>query len=234
MADDFLQLEGFSCDLKDTISIIFCESASHMWVPYEFIGSSMTTRIFLYGEHSPGTRSLVATEEWTITMCMNDRAGVKNWSILASICKHMITPVLIVISPDVTVPLSFMNHMGNETTMLVYRWLSDIANAGVPAKTLFFPLQIQASQIVAAQRSMWKGMPLRTSDSNLPLIIQETRPQGLCVVSSVMDGGVATVSWYRPRDSDIIVAKERQNSLTLWLSIISDRVLSLLKNENVN
>jgi hypothetical protein len=95
---------------------------------------------------------------------------------------------------------------------------------------VFYPLQIQAAQIVIAQRSLWKGMPLRTGDVNLPLIVQETRPQGLCLVSSMLDGGVITVSWYRPKDSDTLVKKERQDSLALWLSVISDRVVGLLKN----
>jgi hypothetical protein len=163
-------------------------------------------------------------------MCMTGAAGNKNWSILASMCKHMTPPVLIVAAPDVTVPLSFMAHIGDSTTMLVYRWLSDLGNIGVPAQSIFFPLQIQAAQIVLAQRSMWKGMPLRTGDVNLPLIVQETRPQGLCLVSSIVEGGVVTISWYRPRDSDNLVIKERQHSLAMWLSVVSDRIAAFLKN----
>jgi hypothetical protein len=144
--------------------------------------------------------------------------------------RHMVPSILIVIAPDVTVPLTFMPHMGESTTMLVYRWLSDIGNIGVPAQSIYFPLQIQASQIVIAQRSMWKGMPLRTGDVNLPLIVQETRPQGLCLVSSIIDGGVVTVSWYRPKDSDNLVMKERRDSLAMWLNVISDRIVMFLKN----
>jgi hypothetical protein len=229
MADDFLQLEGFAGNIKDSVSIIFCDNASSMWVPHEFINGEIVTRIFLYSEHSPGTRALLVTEPWSMILCMSGQAGVKNWSILASMCKHMIPSLLIVVAPDVTVPLAFMGHLSSETTMLVYRWISDLGNIGVPASTVFFPLQIQAGQIVIAQRSLWKGMPLRTGDINLPLIVQETRPQGLCLVSSIVEGGIVNVSWYRPRDSDILVAKERQDSLAMWLSVISDRVVSLLK-----
>jgi hypothetical protein len=228
MTDDFLQLEGFNGNIKDSISIIFCDNASNMWLPHEFMNTNeLLTKILLYNEHSPATRSVLATEAWSMTMCMN--GANKNWSILASMCRHMIPSLLIVVAPDVTVPLSFIGHMPTETTMLVYRWLSDINNIGVPAHTIFYPLQIQASQIIVAQRSMWKGMPLRTGDVNLPLIVQETRPQSLCLVSSILDGGIVTISWYRPKDSDTLVLKERQNSLALWLSVITDRVVGLLK-----
>lgn len=231
MSDDYVQLEGFYGNIKDTISVIFCDSANNMWIPHEFInGGEMITKIFLFGEHSHATRGIIATEQWSMIMCMSGVAGHKNWSILASMCKHMVSPLLIVVAPDVAVPLTFLTHMGNETTMLVYRWLSDLGNIGVPAQSIFYPLQIQSTQIIIAQRSMWKGMPLRTSDANLPLIVQETRPQGLCLVSSVLDGGVVTISWYRPKDSDLIVVKERQDSLGMWLSVISDRIVSLLKN----
>jgi hypothetical protein len=231
MSNDYVQLEGFYGNIKDTVSVIFCDSSSSMWIPHEFINSGeITTKVFLFGEHSNATRSVIASEPWSMIMCMNGIAGQKNWSILASMCKHMVPPLLIVITPDVTVPISFLSYIGNETTMLVYRWLSDLGNIGVPAHSIFFPLQIQASQISAAQRSMWKGMPLRTSDGNLPLIVQETRPQGLCLVCSVLNGGIVTISWYRPKDSDLIVIKERQDSLAMWLSVISDRIVTLLKN----
>lgn len=230
MADDYLQLEGFTGNIKDSISIVFCDSASNMWIPHEFINGDMTTKVLLFGEHSPATRSIIASEQWSMILCMTGAAGTKNWSILASMLRHMTAPILIITAPDITVPLSFLPHLGNETTLLVYRWLSDIGNIGVPAQSVFYPLQIQAAQIVIAQRSLWKGMPLRTGDVNLPLIVQETRPQGLCLVSSMLDGGVITVSWYRPKDSDSLVKKERQDSLALWLSVISDRVVGLLKN----
>lgn len=229
MADDFLRLEGFSGNIKDTVSIIFCDSASNMWMPHEFINGDIVTRILLYSEHSPATRGLLATEQWSMTMCMTGVAGTKNWSILASMCRHMIQPLLIVVAPDVTVPLTFMGHIGSETTMLVYRWISDLGNIGVPASSVFFPIQIQANQIIMAQRSLWKGMSLRTSDVNLPLIVQETRPQGLCLVSSVVENGIVTISWYRPHDSDILVVKERRDSLAMWLTAISERIVSLLK-----
>ena len=227
MADDYLRLEGFSGSIKDSVSIIFCDTAAHMFVPYEFINGDVNTRILLFSEHSAATRALIATETWSMTMCMGGSS--KNWSILASMLRHMVAPILLVVAPDVTVPLSFMGHIGAETTMLVYRWLSDLGNIGVPAQSIFFPVNIQATQIVAAQRSMWKGMPLRTSDANLPLIVQETRPQGLCLVSSIVDGGVVTVSWYRTIDSDSIVAKERQHSVAMWLSAVSDRATAFLK-----
>ena len=229
MADDFLQLEGFSSNIKDSVSIVFCDNASHMWIPHEFINGEIVTRILLYGEHTPGTRGIIATDTWTMVLCMIGIANHKNWSILASMCRHMVTPILIVVAPDITVPLAFMGHIGSETTMLVYRWLSDINNIGVPASTVFFPLQIQAGQIVTAQRILWKGMPLRTGDVNLQMIVQETRPQGLSLVSSIVEGGIVNISWYRPGDSDSIVIKERQESLVTWLSAISDRVVSILK-----
>jgi len=230
MADDFLQLEGFAGNIKDSVSIIFCDSASTMWIPHEFINGEIVTKVLLFSEHSPATRSVIATESWTMIMCMTGVAGTKNWSILASMIRHMIAPIMIAVAPDVTVPLSFMAHMGEHTTMLVYRWLSDIGNIGVPAQSVFYPLQIQASQIIIAQRSLWKGMPLRTGDINLPLIVQETRPQSLCLISSIIEGGVVTVSWYRPKDSDALVMKERRYSLAMWLSVISDRLVSFLKN----
>jgi len=229
MADDYLQLEGFSSNIKDSVSIIFCDNASNMWLPHEFINGEIVTRILLYGEHTPGSRGLIASESWTLTMCMIGLSGNKNWSILASMCRHMIAPLLIVVAPDVTVPLAFMGHIGSETTMLVYRWISDINNIGVPASSVFFPLQIQAAQIMTAQRSLWKGMPLRTGDVNLPMIVQETRPQGLSLVSSIVDGGIVNISWYRPGDSDSLVLKERQASLSMWLSAVGDRVVAILK-----
>ena len=228
MADDYLRLEGFSGSIKDGVSIIFCDTAAHMFIPYEFINGELATRILLFSEHSMATRALIATEPWSMTMCMS--GSTKNWSILASMLRHMSAPILLAVAPDVTVPLTFMAHMGSETTMLVYRWLSDLGSIGVPAQSIFYPVNIQAAQIVAAQRSMWKGMPLRTSDANLPLIVQETRPQGLCLVSSIVDGGVVTVSWYRAIDSDSIMVKDRQHSVALWLSAVSDRASALLKN----
>ena len=61
---DELQLEGFGSDITNTCSLVLCENATDLWIPYEFIGSEATTRILLVGEHSSGTRGLVAGENW--------------------------------------------------------------------------------------------------------------------------------------------------------------------------
>lgn len=226
MSGDYVQLEGFNGNITNSISVIFCESSASMWIPHEFLNSGMVTRVLLYGEHSQATRACLATEPWSLVMCM--AGSSKNWSILASMCKHMESPVLIAVAPDITIPSAFLAHLGIDTTLLVYRWLSDLGNIGITAHSIFFPMQIQASQIVVAQRSVWKGKALRMSDNNLPLVVQETRPQGLCLVSSVLDEGIVTISWYRPKDSDAVVLKDQRNMLAHWFAVISERIVGLL------
>jgi hypothetical protein len=164
-------------------------------------------------------------------MGMTGAAGARNWSLLASMMRHLMGPVLLVITPDVVIPTAFVGHIGRATTVL-FRWMSDLANqSGFSVSNLFFPLNIQAGQVVGAQRSFWRGMPLRTSDSNLGLVLNETRPQGLHVVSSIMEGGVVTLAWYRPRDSDDLLVSTRRDSLAAWLGAISDRVINLIKGD---
>jgi hypothetical protein len=226
---DVLQLEGFGSDIANTTSIILCDGGSELWLPYEFFSVEPVTRILLIGAHSAGTRGLVAGEKWSMVLDMTGAAGAKNWSILASVMKHLIMPALIVIAPDVAIPAALAGHIGNKITLIVYRWLSETDSLAINASTVFFPLSVQSGQIVAVQRAIWRGMALRTGDTNLGIIVQETRPQGLCLVSSVLDGGVVTLSWYRTKDSNDMVLSGRQDSLSLWLSAISDRVVKLLK-----
>ena len=223
-----LQLEGFGYDIKNTVSVVLCTDTG-LWLPYEFIDMEPMTRIFLYGEHSAGTRALLAAEGWTMALCMTGQTAARLWSILASMMRHLIGPVLLVLAPDVMMPAGFVPHIG-QTTVVMFRFISESMTVPVHVGTVFYPVGIQAGQIVAIQRSLWKGMALRTSDTNLGLIVQETRPQGLGLVSSVLEGGVVTLSWYRPMDSDALVIAERRNSLALWLGAISERIILLLKS----
>lgn len=224
---DELQLEGFGCDITNSCSLVLCGAASDLWIPYEFIGSEPTTRILLVGEHSSGTRGLIASEGWTMILSMLGPTGSRNWSFIASLRRHMIEPVLVVVAPDVVIPPSVVPLL--DMTLVVFRWVSEVASITLNAKSIFFPLNVQGSQIVAAQRAVWRGMPMRTSDSNVSLVTQETRPQGLCLVTSVLEGGVVSLSWYRMKDSDDLMRKERQSSITMWLGAVSDRVISILR-----
>jgi hypothetical protein len=224
-----LQLEGFGYDIKNTVSIVLCESASSLWLPYEFIDMEPVTRVFLYGEHSAGTRSLLAAENWTMALCMAGSSMARTWSILASMMRHLVGPVFLVMAPDVLMPAGFVPHIG-QCTVIMFRFISESITVPVHVGTVFYPVGIQAGQIVALQRNLWKSMALRTSDTNLGLIVQETRPQGLGLVSSVLEGGVVTLSWYRPLDSDALVLVERRNLLALWLGAISERIIMLLKS----
>lgn len=225
---DVLQLEGFGSDIGRSCSIVFCDNASELWLPYEFISNDLVTRILLVGEHSSGTRGLIASDKWTMILSMLGDGGSRNWSLLASMRKHLIEPVLIVVSPDVAVPAAVIPILQG-CTLIVYRWISEAGSVGLNASSIFFPLSVQATQIVLAQRSLWRGMALRTSDTNLNLILQETRPQGLHLVSSILDSGVVSLSWYRPKDSNDMMLLQRQDSLSMWLGAISDRVIQLLK-----
>ena len=225
---DELQLEGFGSDITNTCSLVFCENATELWIPYEFIGTEAITRILLVGEQSSGTRGLIAGEKWTMILSMIGVTGSRNWSFIASLRKHFIEPVMIVVAPDVVIPPAVIPSLN--MTLIVFRWISEAGTVALNASSVFFPLHIQASQIIAAQRAIWRGMPLRTSDNNISLVIQETRPQGLCLVSSVLDGGVVTLSWYRMKDSDDMMIKTRQNSITMWLGAVSDRVIGILRD----
>ena len=229
---DVLQLEGFGSDIKNTISLVLCDSATQLWIPYEFMSCQPATRVFLYGEHSAGTRGLIGAEGWSMTLCMVGPVGARSWSLLASMMRHMLGPVLLVVAPDVVMPAAFAQHIGAETTVIVFRWLSEppIMN-GLMVSSVFFPLTVQSTQITAVQRALWKGKALRTSDTNLNLVVQETRPQGLCLVSTVLEDEVVSLSWYRYADSDQLVADERRNLLALWLGAISERIIGLLKKE---
>jgi hypothetical protein len=62
-------------------------------------------------------------------------------------------------------------------------------------------------------------------------VVQETRPQGLCLVSTVLEDEVVSLSWYRQLDSDQLVVDERRNLLALWLGAISERIIQLMKKE---
>lgn len=229
---DVLQLEGFGSDIKNTVSLVLCDSATQLWLPYEFMSCQPATRVFLYGEHSAGTRGLIAAEGWSLALCMVGPVGVRSWSLLASMMRHMLSPVLLVVAPDVVIPAAFAQHIGGETTVVVFRWLSEPPTMnGLAVSSVFFPLAIQATQITAVQRALWKGKALRTSDTNLNLVVQETRPQGLCLVSTVLEDEVVTLSWYRQLDSDQMVLDERRHLLSLWLGAISERIIGLLKKE---
>ena len=164
-----------------------------------------------------------------MTMCMNGPVGSRSWSLLASLMRHLIGPVFLVIAPDVVVPAGFVPHIG-QSTVILFRFLSETIVLPLRVSTAFFPVGVQASHIMAVQRSLWKGMGLRTNDTNLALVVQETRPQGLGLVSSILEEGIVTLSWYRAGDSDSLVLVERRNMLALWLGAISERVIQLLKN----
>lgn len=226
---DVLQLEGFGSDISNRTSIILCDVGTELWLPYEFLSVDPVTRILLFGEHGAGTRGLIAGEKWSMVFDMTGVAGSRNWSILASIMKYLIGPVMIVIAPDINIPASFFGYIGNNITLLVFRWLSECDSISINASSVFFPLSVQSAQIISLQRSIWRGMALRTNDTNLAPIVQETRPQGLCLVSSVLESGIVTLSWYRTKDSNDMVLMGRQNSLAMWLNAISDRIVKILK-----
>ena len=225
---DVLQLEGFGSDISRSCSVVLCDNASDLWIPYEFISNDPSTRILLVGEHSTGTRALIAGESWTMILSTIGLTGSRNWSLLASLRKHLIEPIIIVVAPDVVIPASVVPILEG-CTLIVFRWISETSAISINASTVFFPLNVQASHIVTAQRALWRGMPLRTSDTNLSLILQETRPQGLHLVSSMLEGGVVSLSWYRPKDSNDMILAARQDSLAMWLGAISDRIIDLLK-----
>ena len=228
MADDF-QLEGFGSDIQNTTVLVMCDATSGLWLPYEFIGCDIITRVFLCGEESAATRGLIACEPWTIVFKMTGVAGARNWSLLASMIKHMLRPMLLVIAPDVSVPTAFMPHIGDGITTVIYRWLSEASTININATTVFFPQTVQSSQIIGVQRAIWRGLALRVSDTNLPSIIQETRPQGLGLASSILDGNIVSLSWYRTKDSDDMVEALRRNALSAWLGAITDRIVGLLR-----
>jgi len=229
---DVLQLEGFGSDIKNSVSLVLCDSVTQLWLPYEFMSCEPATRLFLYGEHTAGTRGLIAAEGWSMSLCMIGPVGARSWSLLASMMRHMVGPVLLVVAPDVMIPAAFLPHIGGNTTTVVFRWLSEVSTlGGLPVTSVFFPLAIQATQITAVQRALWKGKALRTSDTNLNLVVQETRPQGLCLVSTVLEDEVVSLSWYRQLDSDQLVVDERRNLLALWLGAISERIIQLMKKE---
>lgn len=228
-----LQIEGFGHDIAGSTSVVYCDNASLLWIPYEFIGGgsqSQGSRVLLHGEHSSGSRGLIAAEKWSMIFDMSGGGtGARNWSILASMMRHMLTPITLVVTPDVVVPAAFVGHCRG-ATLIVFRWLTDLANpSGLTAGSLFFPLNMTAAQITSAQRAFWKGMPLRTSDNNLGLVLNETRPQGLHLVSSVLESGVVSLAWYRMSDSDELVADLRRDSLASWLGAISDRIIGVIK-----
>ena len=228
MADDF-QLEGFGSDIQNNVSIVMCDASSGLWLPHEFIGGESVTRIFLCGEESTGTRGLIAGEPWTIVFNMTGSAGARNWSLLASMMKHMLKPLFLVVAPDVSVPAAFIPHLSDGTTAIIYRWLSEAGAVNITATSVFFPPTVQSAHIIAVQRSIWRGLGLRVSDTNLPLIIQETRPQGLGLVSSILEGNIVSLAWYRMKDSDDMVEERRRHTLGSWLGAISDRIIGLLK-----
>jgi len=226
-----LQIEGFGHDIAGTTSVIYSDNAGVLWLPYEFIGGGGGTRILLHGTQSSGCRGLIAAERWTMILDMTGAGGGRNWSILASIMRHLLGPIVVVVTPDVVIPTGFVTH-SKGITLIVFRWITDVGNpSGLVVGSLFFPLNMSVAGIVAAQRGFWKGMPLRTSDSNLGLVLNETRPQGLHLVSSVLESGVVGLAWYRPRDSDDLVAAGRRDSLAAWLGAISDRIIGLMKGE---
>ena len=131
---DVLQLEGFGSDIGRVCSIIFCDNASDLWLPYEFIGNDLVTRILLVGEHSSGTRGLVASENWTMVLSMLGDVGSRNWSLLASMRKHLCEPVLIVVSPDVNIPTAVMPILEG-VTLIVYRWISEAGSININASS---------------------------------------------------------------------------------------------------
>ena len=221
-------VEGFGSDISRTCSLVLCDNASDLWIPYEFIGTEAVTRILLVGDHSSGTRGLIASESWTMILSMTGGAGSRNWSFLATMRKHLLEPIMIVVCPDVALPAAIMPILEG-ATLIVFRWISEVKTLGVNASSIFFPISVQATQIVLAQRALWRGMALRTSDTNLSLILNEIRPQGLFLVSSILDGGIVSLAWYRPKDSNDMVLVQRQDSLSMWLGAISDRVVKLLK-----
>jgi hypothetical protein len=227
-----LQIEGFGHDIAGSTSVVYCDNASLLWIPYEFIGSGSSgsgTRVLLHGEHSSGSRGLIAAEKWTMIFDMTGSVGTRNWSILASMMRHMLAPITLVVTPDVVVPAAFVGHCRG-ATLIVFRWLTDLTNpSGLTVGSLFFPLNMTAAQITTAQRAFWKGMPLRTSDNNLGLVLNETRPQGLHLVSSVLESGVVSLAWYRMSDSDELVSDVRRDSLASWLGAISDRIIGVIK-----
>ena len=106
-----------------------------------------------------------------------------------------------------------------------------MGNLPMTVSSVFFPLTVQVNQIVGIQRAVWRGMPLRTSEQNLTFIVQETRPQGLCLVASTLEGGVVNLAWYKVKDSNSIVIDVHKNALGLWLSAISERILGVLKKQ---
>ena len=136
---DSLTVEGFGSDISKTCSVVFCDNASDLWIPYEFIGTDLSTRILLVGEHSSGTRGLIASESWTMVLSTVGVAGSRNWSLLASMRKHLVEPVLIVVSPDVVIPAAILPILEG-STLIIYRWISEAGSLAFNSSSIFFYL----------------------------------------------------------------------------------------------
>lgn len=226
MSED--EIQGFGSDIAGTVSVVYCDTPNKLWIPYEFIGVEPATRLLIIGEHNSGTRGLVATEKWTAVFDMTNQGGGRMWSVLASTMKHMVGPMLVVISPDLTVPAAFFQFCAG-ATVIVFRWLTDTNPAGGAVKSLFFPLNATASHIINSQRAHWKGSGLRTPDSNLAYVLNETKPQGLHLVSSIIEHGTVVLGWYRPKDSDDILVADRRDLAASWLGAVSDLIIDFMK-----
>ena len=226
MSDD--EIQGFGSDIAGTVSIVYCDTPNKLWIPYEFIGDEPATRLLLVGEHNSGTRALVASEKWTAVFDMNGAGGARMWSVLASTMKHMIGPMLIVVAADLSIPPAFFQFAG-AATIIVFRWETDTNPVAAQVKSLFFPLRVTAGHIINSQRAYWKGNGLRTPDTNLAYVLNETKPQGLHLVSSVIENGTVALGWYRPKDSDDIVVVDRRDSAASWLGAISDLIIDFMK-----
>jgi hypothetical protein len=46
-----------------------------------------------------------------------------------------------------------------------------------------------------------------------------------------LEGAVVNLAWYKVKDSNSIVVDVHKNSLGLWLSAISERILGVLKKQ---
>ena len=224
--------EGFGNDLTDSKTVILCDSSSVLWMPHEFIGTEATTKIFIYSEHSTATRIMLATNKWSIVFCMNGTVGSRNWSVFASMLRHMLSPILIVIAPDVNVPSTLAQHIIpiKNVTMLIYRWIAEPSNIGLPISAVFFPLAVNASNIISAHRAIFNNIHLRINEPNLVALVQETRSQGLCIVSNVFDNSSLSIGWYRLSDSESIVSSEKRIHLGQWLSAISGAILKFMES----
>jgi hypothetical protein len=212
--EETFQLEAYSQNMMGQICIVL-EKPHEGWMPYEFLPTTIKTRILVSGLD----KTIILSDNWKYIL---QNPTLQDWSVFCSIIKHVPSPSMLYITSDVQIPqqaLTFLQKAVHSigATVIIERTAEQMASVNVNMmNSMFLP--------GVTHKNIQKWTPLYKhiltqipSFKNLDheALLQQISYSNLGLILAKDDSGRFSVYWYKPDESKAVdISKE---NMAGWL-----------------